>query len=382
MPNNHAKLSASGSAQWMNCPGSIKATEGMISTSSVFAEEGSAAHELADICLSTNVSPSSWTGKPLVEWNAWTVTEEMAGYVQEYVDFVISLGGFQSYEIRADFSAWVPDGFGTSDAVVYVAETKTLHVVDLKYGQGIKVYAENNTQGILYALGVFDAMSLSHEIERIVITIVQPRMNHIDEWSIDVDALMKWGEVISQAAELALSDDAPLIPGEKQCQWCDAKPSCPALLKLTETTMMAEFDDLDTVPVDSLTDKQMALALNNKKLILSWLDAIAATVKDRLLSGQDFPGYKLVAGNQSRSWSVDDGVVYTALVDDFGVESDDKIYITKIISPAQAEKLVGKKRAAELVPMIQSKEGSPTLAVDSDKRRAVNVSVDDFDDLT
>jgi len=382
MPSSHAKLSASGSAQWMNCPGSIKATENLIGTSSVFADEGSAAHELAEICLTNGEPAASWIGQELIEWDAWTVTEEMAGYVQEYVDFVLALGGFQSYEIRADFSTWVPDGFGTSDAVVYVAETKTLHVVDLKYGQGIKVYAENNTQGILYALGVFDAMSLSHEIERVVITIVQPRMDHIDEWSIDVDALMKWGEVISQAAELALSDDAPRVPGEKQCQWCNAKASCPALLKLTETTMMAEFDDLDPVPVDSLTDEQMALALNNKKLILSWLDAIASTVKDRLMSGGDFPGYKMVAGNKSRSWSVGDDAVYTALVDDFDIDSDDKIYTVKIISPAQAEKLVGKKRAPDLAEMIQTKDGSPTLVVDSDKRPAVNVSVDDFDDLT
>ena len=381
MPSSHAKLSASGSAQWINCPGSIKATEGMIGTSSVFADEGSAAHELAEICLSTNVSPASWSGKQLIEWNAWTVTEDMVGYVQEYIDFVLSLGGFQSYEIRADFSAWVPDGFGTSDAVVYVAETKTLHVVDLKYGQGIKVYAENNTQGILYALGVFDAMSLSHEIERVVITIVQPRMDHIDEWSIDVDALMKWGEVISQAAELALSDDAPLVPGEKQCQWCKAKATCPALLELTETTMMAEFDDLDPVPVDSLTDEQMSLALNNKKLILSWLDAIASTVKDRLMSGGDFPGYKMVAGNKSRSWLAGDTDVSASLVDDFDVPFAD-VYISKLVSPAQAENLVGKKRAPDLAEMIQTKDGSPALVVDSDKRPAVNISVDDFDDLT
>jgi hypothetical protein len=381
MSNNHAKLSASGSAQWINCPGSIKATTGIIGTSSVFAEEGSAAHELAEICLNGGALASELVGQRLVDWDEWTVTEEMAGYVQQYIDFVIALGGTQSYEIRSDFSAWVPDGFGTSDAVAYVADTKTLHVVDLKYGQGIRVDAENNSQGILYALGVFDSMSLSHEIERVVITIVQPRRDHIDEWTIDVDTLLKCGEIISQAADRALADDAPRIPGETQCRWCDAKATCPALLELTETTMMAEFDNLDAVPVDSLTDAQMALALDNKKLILSWFDAISQKVKDRLMSGQPFAGYKMVAGNRSRSWAYDDADVVNRLVHDFGVTSDDA-YISKIVSPAQAEKLVGKKHAPGIASMIQTKEGAPTLVIDSDKRPAVNVSLDDFENLT
>jgi hypothetical protein len=375
----HAKLSASGSAMWFACPGSIKAIDGLPDTSSVFADEGSAAHELGEICLTTGAAASEWVGRPLIEWSAWTVTAEMADYVQQYVDYVKSLGGEQAYEIRCDFSEWVPEGFGTSDAITYVADTKTLHVVDLKYGQGVKVYADNNTQGILYALGVYDAMTLSHEIERVVITIVQPRLDHIDEWEIGVDDLLSWGERLAQAAELALSDDAPRVPGDKQCQWCKAKATCPALLTLTEQTLSADFDDLDLIATDRLSDKQMAQALSHKKLILSWLDAIEAEVVGRLTSGGSFAGYKMVAGRSSRDWADDEKVIANQLVG-FGANRED-LYTWRFITPAAAEKLVGKKAAKDLGALMRKSEGRPTLVPESDKRPAVTVSAADFDDI-
>lgn len=366
---------------WANCPGSIKAIEGIPNGSSIFADEGSAAHELGDICLTSGAAASEWIGKQLIEWNAWTVTDEMADYVQQYVDFVKALGGEQFYEVRCDFSEWVPKGFGTSDAIAYVAATKTLHVADLKYGQGVKVYADNNTQGILYALGAYDAMTLSHEIERVVITIVQPRLDHIDEWAISVDDLLAWGERLAQAATLALTDDAPRIPGEKQCQWCQAKARCPALLKLTEDTLSADFDDLDLIASDKLSDEKMAQALGHKKLILSWLDAIEGEVVARLNAGKGFPGYKLVAGRSSRDWSADEKLIGNTLVGAFGADRED-LYTQKFITPAAAEKLVGKKAAKELDVFISKSEGKPTLAPESDKRPAVNVSAADFDEVT
>ena len=376
----HAKLSASGSAMWMNCPGSIKAVEGIPDKSSTFADEGSAAHELGDICLTTGDPAASWIDKPLVEWNAWTVTPAMADYVQQYVDFVTALGGEQFYEVRCDFSEWVPDGYGTSDAIAYVAETKTLYVVDLKYGQGITVYAENNTQGILYALGAYDTMSLSHEIERIVITIIQPRKDHIDEWSIDVAELLAWGETIAQAAELALSDDAKRVAGDKQCQWCAAKPTCPALLKLTQDTLSADFDNMDLIATDKLSPQVMGNALAHKKLILSWLDSIENHVADTLHAGKEFPGYKLVAGRSSRNWVDDESVIANKIVGSFDVDRDN-LYTKKFITPAAAEKLVGKKAAKDLAELITKSEGKATLAPESDPRAAVNVSASDFDDM-
>lgn len=379
MSIQHARMSASGSATWFNCAGSVAAQDGMPETRSVFADEGSAAHELGDICLTQNHSPQDWVGKDLVEWNAWTVTQEMADAVQVYVDFVRALGGEQSYEQRVDFSEWVPEGFGTSDAIVYVAETKTLRVVDLKYGKGVKVYAEENTQGILYALGAYDEYQLSHEIGQVVITIVQPRLDHIDEWVISVDELLAWGERLKQAADLAMLPDAPRTPGEKQCQWCKAKASCPALLKLTEETLSADFDNLDLITTDKLSDQQMAQALQHKKLIVSWFDAIESVVIDRLASGGEFPGYKMVAGRSSRDW-IDEKAAEVLMTVEIGID-DSALFTQKFVTPAQAEKLVGKKHAKTLDAVIAKFEGKPTLAPESDKRPAINVSVNDFDEV-
>ena len=144
----HAKLSSSGAHRWLHCPGSVEAEKTLPNTSSFFAEEGSAAHELAEIVLSKLAGDcSKMIGEKLIEYDAFVVTQEMADYVQIYTDYVRNLGGSQFYEQRADFGEWVPDGWGTADAIVINRDT--IHVIDLKYGQGLGVDAEGNSQGSL-----------------------------------------------------------------------------------------------------------------------------------------------------------------------------------------------------------------------------------------
>lgn len=373
----HAKLSASGSHRWLNCPGSVAAEDAVgPRSSSPFAEYGTCCHELADLVLSQGGNAFDWVGRTLVENNSFTVDRDSASYVQEYVDYVVSLGGHQEYEQRVDFSDWVPGGFGTSDGIVTNGDT--LYVVDLKMGKGVRVDADHNPQGMLYALGALSERDMLQDFERVVIVIHQPRLDHISEWETTPAQIYEWAEWVKERAALALSDDAPRQPGEKQCRFCAAKATCPALFRHTQETLLADFDSLDgELPsTDTLSDAQLRQVLDNKKLIASFLDAVEEHVNERLSHGDTFPGYKLVAGRSVRRWK-DASEAEKALVDRLG----DDAFERKLLTVAKAEKLIGKAKAKDLAPLIEKPEGAPTLAPESDKRKALapNCSADDFD---
>ena len=297
---SHAKLSASGSHRWVTCPGSVKAEDGRPDTSSPSAAEGTMLHELAEHCLSDGLNPFDFEGKPLPGFTDTFFTREQCEVVNEYVTFVKSLGGHQSYENRVDFSDWVPDGFGTADAIIF--NGGTLHVVDLKTGRGVRVDALENTQGLLYALGAYAANEFIYDIQRVTITIVQPRLDHIDEWTISVEGLLKWGEWLKQKAEDALADNAPRVPNENACQFCKARAVCPALKERAEKVILSQFDDLDLKNADQLSDEQLKVVMDNKALIVGWLGAVEDLISDRLMRGEEFKGYKLVGGRSSRKW--------------------------------------------------------------------------------
>lgn len=372
--SDHAKLSASGSARWINCPGSVRMEDGIFDKGSAFAQEGTAAHELAELVLTKGGSCFDWEGRPLIENSAFTVDHEMADRVQVYVDYVKQFGGEHQYEQRVDFSEWVPGGFGTSDAIVI--DGSTLRVIDLKYGKGVEVYASENTQGILYALGAYSEAELFHPIERVSISIVQPRRDHIDEWELSVADLLKWGERIAQAAEQALSDNAPRKAGEKQCQFCKAKPFCPEQQRLAHDVIMTDFDCLDFPSVDRLSDADLSKALAAKKQILGWLDAVEQYASERLEAGEGFPGFKLVAGRSTRQWG-DETEAAATLSSELG----DDAFERKFVSVAKAEKLLGKKRIGLLNGLVVKPEGRPTIVPDSDPRPALGATAEDFENI-
>jgi hypothetical protein len=368
----HAKLSASGAHRWLNCLGSVEAEKGFKGSSSAAAQEGTAAHELAEIVLLNGGNCHAHIGKPLIETDTYTVTEEMADYVQQYVDYVTATPGEQFYEERVEFSEWVPEGFGTSDVISI--DNETLHVIDLKYGKGLRVDADENPQGMLYALGAYSEYGMIYSFKTVKIHIVQPRLDHISEWEISIPDLLKWGAWVSEQAQIIEEGGAPRSPGEKQCQWCNAKAVCPSLKSHTEKIILSGFDELDSPNADTLTDEQLKQALESKKLIVSWLDAVESLVNERLQKGEAFPGFKLVAGRSLRKWG--DETLAANLLDEMLGE---KAYERKLLTPAKAEKALGKTKAKVIQELIVKPEGKPTLALESDKRKSISISVDDFD---
>lgn len=369
-PTAHAVLGASNAHRWLYCTGSVAAIAALPigeEKTSVFAEEGTRAHDLAERIL---------RGEEIV-----TSTDPvMHDFVMQYVNYVeTSAIGSDAMliEERVDYSDWIEGGFGTADAIIIKGDT--LHVCDLKYGMGVKVDAEDNPQGMLYGLGAYALTEATHDIKTIKIAIIQPRLDHVSEWSISASDLLRWAEWAKQRAEATQEPDAERSPGEKACRWCEAKPVCGALRRATEAALMADFEDLDSADnPDTLTDAQLREALDKKKLIEGWLSAVEAHVTGRLASGEGFDGYKLVEGRSLRQWAnVSDASteVEDRLIELFG----DDAYTRKLVTPSQAEKKLGAAKKKEIADLIIKPAGKPTLAPVSDKRPAINPSIDDFD---
>lgn len=376
MPSAHAKLSASSSARWLNCPASVAASAQYENKGSVFAEEGTCAHELAEICLKSGNSPDKYLGKTLNDAPNVAVNREMLDHVQGYIDYVKSFETKTSstmIEERVRFDDYVPAGFGTSDAIVL--DDHICHVVDLKYGKGIEVYAEQNTQAMLYALGVLQEYEFIFDIDVFELHIYQPRRNHFDSWQISKSELIKWGEWVKERAALTRQDDAPFNPSDKACQWCSHKANCKALQSFTEKVISSEFDDLT---LDKPEKVDHSLILKNKSLIESWLKAVEQAAYEKLSNSEEVTGFKLVAGRSLRKWG-DEEEAIKVLSEKAG---EDKLYTKKFVSVPQAEKLIGKAEFNKLYSeLVVKPDGKPTLAPANDKRPSLGDVSCEFDEL-
>lgn len=362
----HAKLSASGSARWLYCAGSVQAEQGIKDRSSPAAAEGTCAHELSSmVLLDDTLNPSDYIDQTLNDAPDVPVDSEMVDYVINYADYCRSLmteTAQMFVEQRVDFSDWVPDGFGTSDCIII--DGSTCHIIDLKYGKGIPVYAENNSQALLYAMGVMSDYGFIYDIERYVMHIYQPRINNTSVWEISEQDLLEWAEWAKGRAAACLKPDAVRTPGESQCTWCKAKATCPALKAHTEEVITSSFDNLD-LPDPRRADISNVLA--NKKLIESYLKAVEDYAKEQLLDGQQVEGFKLVAGRANRRWA-DEAVAKDIMVTELGNKA---LTEPKLISVAQAEKALGKKFKELEADLVVKPEGSPTIAPADDKRQSI-----------
>ena len=369
---SHAKLSASGSTRWMNCPGSVELEDQFPDVENEYASYGTNAHKLAEYCLTHELVAHEYPK----DNQDIEVDDEMIAGVQEYLNFVRSLTGECFIEQRVDFSPWVPGGFGTADLICI--DDNTLTVVDLKFGKGIRIFAEDNTQGILYALGAWHEYGFMFNIETIKIVIVQPRLDHVDEWEIDLEDLKVWGNVIRERAEVALSEDAPLIPGEDQCRFCRAKGACRALAEHNVSLAAQDFSTLEE-PVKLsnpllLDNEEIGVLLHQTQMFSDWIKALEGHALEEMLAGREIHGFKLVEGRSLRTWKDASTAVYE--LESFGL-TDEELYSRKLQSPAQVEKVFKSKKINQslIEQLITKPPGKTTFAPVGDKRPAIQPSI-------
>jgi hypothetical protein len=375
----HALLSASSAYRWLECTRAPRFEAQFADSSSVYALEGTIAHAIGEWSLKTGRPAAEVTAADVPELNELvkvfpdhtpeelqTEISSMADHVQGYVDYVMSLPGTRYIENRVDFSEFVPEGFGTSDAIVL--QDQTIDVVDLKYGKGKKVDADS-PQGKLYAIGALAKYAFIFEhVEQVRIHIYQPRLDHIDVFEISRAELLAWAvDYVKPRAQLAFAGQGDFNPGN-HCDFCRGRAVCKARAEANLAIAMEEFGE-PCPSGERLTLEDLGSLLPRLGQIAKWAEEVQEHALAEALAGHEIPGYKVVEGRSTRKWE-DEAAVADAMREK-GL-TDEQIYNIKIIGITDAEKLLGKK--SEVLEMATRLPGKPTLAVLSDKRPPMSVS--------
>ena len=345
----HAKLSASGSDRWMNCPGSVREESKFPKPpSSAYAAKGTEAHEYAEKLLRCQIEVAD-------------IPAEHLDVVVPYRDYVLGFQGHLFIEHRFHLEWLHPQMFGTADTVL-LADT-VLHVMDLKSGQGVRVDAKDNSQLLYYALGAWHDYQHLFDIKTVIVHIVQPRLNHYDTFELSIKDLLAFAERLKAAAVATENAKAELVPGD-HCRWCRAKTACPKMIESAQKLAAIDFSD----PELSIED---LLALVD--IVEPLIEEARSKAKTKILSGEQVIGWKVVNGRKTRAWKNEDEVAlaFKGVTEAFTEP--------KLKTVAQVEKAL---KGVDLEPFVESKPGSPTLVKDSDKRTAittVEMAVKDFE---
>lgn len=381
----HAQLAPSAAYRWINCPGSIKASEGIEERSSTYAAEGTAAHELASHCLSQNIEPGRYLGEFIdinddkvrikhgVEANGITVfeiTEEMVDAVQTYVDFVHLLieGGrgvaIVDVEQRLDMRHIHPAIFGTGDAVIYDTLAEHLHVCDFKYGKGVLVDPEDNPQLFLYGAGAARRYH-NQRLNKISLHVIQPRTpgEPIKSWETDMLALFDFESDMAVAAAKCFEPEPAIVAGA----WCDdgfcpIRATCKTRRDKAFADAMAEFDEVGEISLPSiptLTSEQRGQILRQADQIFGFVKSVQEAEHANALHGDIPTGFKLVAKRANRKWRDETEAAHVLGMQ--GLTMSQMYAEPKFKSPAQVETAVGKKPFAEIV--AKAEEAGEKLVV-------------------
>ncbi len=380
--STHAKLSASGAHRWSVCTGSVALSEGIPNTTSEFAAQGTYAHHIAAECLANPVKyePRDWIDyQETIDGYVISCDEEMVEAVEDYLRTVRSY--ISSDEdvllVEQDFTPELiklhPDFGGSADAIIISKLHNTIYVFDLKYGAGIKVDAFNNIQLKYYALGALLASKAS--VDKVVIGVVQPRLKldgeALSTYEFDAVDLVDFSADLIDAANETADLDAPLVPGEKQCQWCPVG-DCPALKARQDELMTQEFEIIgDDLPSDTL-----GKALDIIPLVEARIKQLRELAYQNGLKGNPPPGYKIVEKVARRKFkSLEEAEAkYEKIL------GNDAFTEPKLKTAPQIEKLLSKEDKKALADDVEKVSSGLTLVAESDKRQpALLAAPDDFD---
>lgn len=368
---NHALLSASGAYRWLKCPGSARLEDKFEDEPSIYAAEGTLAHEMAELKIikhfTADLRPSEFKKRMNELKKNELYSAEMDRYTNEYRDYINDIYlSFESKpfflaEQRVDFSSYVPEGFGTVDCTL--VGDKVIHIFDLKYGKGVPVTAENNPQGMLYALGTYLEQSAIDEIEKIVIHIIQPRIKNTSSFEISSEELLEWAESIKDVAQKAYKGSNEFHVGE-HCGFCKANGNC--------RKQAEKYMDIEVIDPALLTDEEIGEGLAKVKELSKWAKKFEDYALVRAQNGGNVKGWKLVAGRGGNRTFTDKAVA-AQLLEEVGLDREE-IFKTELISVTAAEKLLGEETLYKIAgKYIQKPEGKPTLATLDDKRPALEL---------
>lgn len=368
----HARLSPSSSSRWLVCTASVKACEAYEDTTNEASAWGTTVHTIGEkLLLGEDVAVGDTIEGAVVD-------DEMMECAVDYANYVMSYKKEDStmmIEEQYDLSFIAPDTFGTGDAAIL--DGTTLHIFDLKTGRN-KVSAEDNSQLKLYALGAMHKLKDEY-IDEVVLHIVQTRIGHIDSWEISVDELESFGEFAKRQARAILEDNTSFNPSETACRWCLHKVNCEALMTHVEAVVKGDFEDLNEVKIEDAKKDHIARLLKNKGLITSLIADAEEVAINRMMAGEEIEGFKLVESRTNRKWDEEN----KDKIEKYLVRKlkKDGAYKQTLITPTQAIKKLDDKSKKYIEKYIVKPEGKPTIAPLSDKRKALNPVMDDFDEL-
>lgn len=378
----HAILSASGASRWMACTPSAVLEQQFENKSSVFAEEGTLAHELGELTLKLNlgeITKRTFNSKFKKIQENKLYSADMPDYVQTYVDTCLERvskakattpDALFKIEQRLDFSEWVPNGFGTGDFVI-IADG-TMEVCDLKYGKGVPVSANNNKQMMLYALGAIAEFNFLYDIQKVRMTIIQPRLDNLSTFEVTTEDLLKWAEdYVRPRAELAIKGKGEFCAGD-HCKFCRAKAVCRA--RAEKNMELAKYDFEEPALLDN---NDVAYILSKIDELVNWAGDVKDFALEQALNGEEYDGFKVVEGRSNRKYADTEAIV--EILRDNNFNDPDIFKPSELITLTNMEKLVGKKKLTELIgDYIVKPPGKPTLVPITDKREPYNPAKADF----
>lgn len=368
----HALLSASGAHRWLECTPSAQLELQFPQSTSEYAEEGTAAHELCELTARYwlgEISEAEYENQRDELAKGKYYNAEMQECANDYAKFVAEKtaaaretceDAFTALEVRVDFSKYVKDGFGTGDCII--VSDNVLEIIDFKYGKGVRVEAAGNPQMKLYALGAYLEYNTLFDIDSVRMTIFQPRLSGVQSSDeITVKELLEWAEKhVKPRAKLAYKGEGEFAPSEEVCKFCRAKAQC----KARADKNLKLFDEAPDVLL--LTPEDAGKILEQAGDIQSWLADLESLVSSTLLAGQPVEGWKMVEGRSNRRFADELKVVDAMKAAGY---DESLLYERKLITLTQMEKDFGKKAVAEtLGELIVKPQGKPTLAPAKDKR--------------